>query len=77
MTIRIELKPDEEGALRERARLAGQDPVQYAQEVIRDHIGQEEDARKAQPTLEDLMDHEYIGCSSTGRRSPDPPGIVH
>ncbi len=60
MTIRIELKPDEERAFRERARLAGRDPVQYAHEVIRDHIGLEEVARKTQPTLEDLMDHEYI-----------------
>jgi len=60
MTIRIELKPDEERALRERARSAGRDPVQYAHEVIRDHIGQKEGARKTEPTLEDLMDHEYI-----------------
>jgi hypothetical protein len=59
MTIRIELKPDEERALRERARMAGRDPVQYAHQVIRDHIGQE-GARKTQPILEDLMDHEFI-----------------
>lgn len=60
MTIHIELKPDEERALRERARLTGRDPVQYAHEIIRDHIGQEEDAQKAQPTLEDLIDHEFV-----------------
>jgi hypothetical protein len=59
-TIRIELKPDEERALRERARLAGRDPVQYAHEVLRDHIGQVENARRTLPTLEDLMDHEFI-----------------
>jgi hypothetical protein len=60
MTIRIELGPDEERALRERARLAGRDPLQYAHEIIRDHIGQEQGTREAQPTLEDLMDHEFI-----------------
>ena len=60
MTIHIKLKPDEERALRERARLTGQDPAQYAHEIIRDHIGRGEDVQKTQPTLEDLIDHEFV-----------------
>ncbi|MFI5455687.1 MAG: hypothetical protein ACHRXM_09575 [Isosphaerales bacterium] len=70
MTIHIELKPDEERAFLERARLSGRDPVQYAQQIIRDHIGSpphetaQEEATKAKPTLEDLIDHEFIvACS--------------
>lgn len=38
MTINIELKPDEERALLERARLSGRDPAQYVQKLIRDDI---------------------------------------
>jgi hypothetical protein len=38
MTINIELKPDEERALTQRARLSGRDVVQYVQKLIRDDI---------------------------------------
>jgi hypothetical protein len=65
MTIHIELKPEEERALLERARLSGHDPVQYAQQIIRDHIATlagetAPEADRANPTLEDLIDYDAI-----------------
>src|SRR4051812_43317228 len=66
MTLNIELKPDEERALLERARLSGRDPVQYAQEIIRDHIAtpahetSPKESAGAKATLEDFLDHEFI-----------------
>jgi hypothetical protein len=65
MTIHIELEPDEERALLERARLSGRDPVEYAQQIIRDPIGkpvpeQLEEANGTNPGLEDLIDYDAI-----------------
>ena len=67
MTINIELRPDEEKALLERARLSGRDPVQYVQNLIRDHIqapphegtGDVASVKRA-TTLDDLIDHEFV-----------------
>jgi hypothetical protein len=71
MTIQIELKPDEERALLERARLSGRDPARYALQIIRDHIGSAPDEAEhsknaeAKPNLEDLVDNEFIAdCAS-------------
>jgi hypothetical protein len=66
VVIQIELEPDEEQALVERARLSGRDPVQYARLIIRDHIGSpfpklaREGTAEAMPAPEDLIDHEFI-----------------
>jgi hypothetical protein len=38
MTINIELKPDEERELRERARTSGRDISEYVQQVLTEHI---------------------------------------
>jgi hypothetical protein len=66
MTINIELTPDEERALLERARLSGREPAQYAQQIIRNHISTssegtiQEGASAAKPTPEDFIDHEFV-----------------
>jgi hypothetical protein len=60
MPIQIELNPEEERSLRERARLDGRDPAQYASEIIRDHIGQHGKARNEQHALEDLIDDQFV-----------------
>ncbi|MGP0068860.1 MAG: hypothetical protein ACLQGP_35330 [Isosphaeraceae bacterium] len=66
MTIRIELEPEGERALRERARQSGRDPVQYARQIIRDHIvrpdreSSQDAAIPAKPTIEDFIDHEFV-----------------
>lgn len=80
MVIQIELEPDEEQALVERARLSGRDPVQYARLIIRDHIGSpsrklaREGAAEAMPTPEDLIDHEFI-ADFARRPGDDVPTI--
>jgi hypothetical protein len=80
MTIPIELEPDEERALLERARVCDQDPVQYARQIIRDHIGTlprettPEGTTPAKPALEDLIDHEFI-ASCARQDSGDAPTI--
>jgi hypothetical protein len=67
MTLNIELGPDEEKALLERARLSGRDPAHYVQELLRDHIRAAlregaEDAVSPRPaaTLDDLIDREFV-----------------
>jgi hypothetical protein len=63
MTIHIQLKPDEERAFLERARLSGRDPARYTREIIRGYIGsphQQPDSEE--PTLDDLIDHEFVAA---------------
>ena len=66
MTIHIELEPEEERVLIERARLSGRDPVQYARQIIRDHIVSlyletaQEEATPLKLTIEDFIDHEFV-----------------
>ena len=67
MTINIELQPDEERALLERAQVSGQDAAQYVQKLIRDDIqavrrsSSQEDAPAAGPAaLYPLIDHEFV-----------------
>jgi hypothetical protein len=63
MTIHVELRPDEEQAFLERARLSGRDPARYAEQIIRAHIGspsRETDPAKA--TIDDLIDHEFVAA---------------
>jgi hypothetical protein len=80
MVIRIELQPDEQQAFVERARLNGQDPVQYAQQIIRDCIGSpsrniaRNGATEAGSTPEDLIDHEFIAACAR-QQGEDVPTI--
>ncbi len=60
MTINIELKPDEERALLERARLSGRDAGQYVQKLIRDHIQVPPHGSAGNAILDDLIDHEFV-----------------
>ncbi len=67
MTINIELRPEEERALLERARMSGRDLAGYVRRILRKHIrpagqgsGQEGAADEATLTLEDLIDYEAI-----------------
>lgn len=67
MTINIELGPEEERALLERARMSGRDLAGYVRRILQEHIrppgqgsGQDEAADEVTPTLEDLIDYEAI-----------------
>ena len=73
MTIHIELTPDEERVLLEQARLSGQDPVQYAREIIRERISQ---ANGSDTIVEDLIDHEFVAyCARETEGREDIPTI--
>src|SRR4051812_7492527 len=80
MRIHIELEPDEERALLERARLCGRHPVQHAPQIIRDHVGRpphetaQEGATQAKPSVEDLIDHEFIAACAR-QNSGDVPTL--
>jgi hypothetical protein len=80
VTIQIELKPDEERALLERARLSGRDPGQYARQLILDHIAapQREETQAssigAGVSVEALIDHEYVADCARDQGF-DVPGI--
>jgi hypothetical protein len=63
MTIQIELKAEEERAFLERARQSGRDPAQYAQQIIRDHIGgPPHDTDRARTTVDELIDDELVAA---------------
>jgi hypothetical protein len=80
MMIQIELQPDEERAFLDRARLSGQDPVQYARQILRNHIASPpietplRQASQTKPILEDLIDHEFIAACAR-QRGTDVPTI--
>jgi hypothetical protein len=83
MNINIELKPDEEHALLERARLSGRDPVQYVQKLIRDDIqalarssAQDEvSAMVVTAPLDLLIDHEFVAECERETEGKDIPTI--
>jgi hypothetical protein len=79
MTIQVELKPEEEQALLERARLSGRDPAQYLQELVRDHIraAPPEDVREAgcAKGIDDLIDHEFVAECEREIEGKDVPTI--
>jgi hypothetical protein len=67
MTINIELQPEEERALVERARLSGRDLAAYVRKVLQEHIqtpdrgaGSDEGSGEAALKLEDFIDHDAI-----------------
>jgi hypothetical protein len=77
MTIHIELKPEEEQELFERARLSGRDPAQYVQKLVRDHIqaAPRWGGRDAGPVkgIDDLIDDEFVAyCERETERQEIP-----
>jgi hypothetical protein len=67
MTIKIELQPEEERALLERARVSGHDLAGYVHQVLQEHLqiptynsGQYESPNESTPRLDDLIDDEAI-----------------
>jgi hypothetical protein len=67
MTIHIELAPEEERALLEKARVSGRDPAAYIRQILRDHLrlsreptGRDRPTGGAVLALEDLIDDEAI-----------------
>jgi hypothetical protein len=82
MTIHIELKPEEERALLERARQSGRDTEQYVQELVRDHIqaspevgARAQDFAGGTATLDDLIDHEFVADCARDTQGKDIPTI--
>src|SRR5262245_57657441 len=82
MTLNIELGPDEERALLERARLSGRDLVAYVHQILREHIrtpghgnGQDEAADEPQLTWEDLIDYEAIESCAREVQGKNVPSI--
>ena len=67
MTINIDLAPEEERALLERARLSGHDVADHVRRIIHENIrtpehksARDEADRDARLTLEDLIDFEAV-----------------
>ncbi|HZW33970.1 MAG TPA: hypothetical protein VFF52_24820 [Isosphaeraceae bacterium] len=67
MSINLELKPDEERALLERAQVSGRDLAGSAHPVLQEHLrtpehdrSQDQAANGAPPLGEDLIDYEAI-----------------
>jgi hypothetical protein len=67
MTIEIELRPDEERALLERARMSGRDLAGYVRQLLESHLRtleaggrRDETPGGAAPGLEELIDYEAI-----------------
>jgi hypothetical protein len=82
MTLKIELKPDEERALLERAQLSGRDPAQYVQKLIRDDIqaiprlnNQDEASDEGAGALDALIDHEFVAECEREIEGTDIPTI--
>ena len=75
MTIQIELKAEEERAFLQRRRQSGRDPAQYAQQIIRDHIGSPpHDIERARTTLDELIDDAFVAACA-GPDGEDVPTI--
>jgi len=82
MTINIELKPDEERALIERARTSGRDLTGYVHQVLEQHLwttqpetGPEGSANGGSLTLDDLIDWEAIESCAREVEGQDVPSI--
>ena len=82
MTINIELKPDEERALLERARTSGRDLAGYVHQVLEQHLrtqepvsGPQESANGADLTLKDLVDWEAIESCAREIEGQNVPSI--
>src|SRR5512135_3703945 len=78
MAINIELGPDEERALSERARGSGRDVTQYVHQVLQDHIrtaGQDERAAETLPIPDDLIDYEAIASCARAIEGKAVPSL--
>ena len=82
MTINIELKPDEERALLERARVSGRDLAGYVHQVLERHLrtpepvsGPQEAASGADLILRDLIDWEAIESCAREVEGKNVPSI--
>ena len=67
MTINVELRPEEEQALLERAKVSGRDLAGYVHQILQERLrtsehdrSQAETANGAPTTWEDLIDYEAI-----------------
>ena len=63
VTINIELGPDEEEALSQRARGSGRDLTEYVHQILQEHLratSQDERAAATPPIPDDLIDHDAI-----------------
>ncbi|MGE5759653.1 MAG: hypothetical protein ACM37V_04760 [Gemmatimonadota bacterium] len=78
MAINIELRPDEERALSERARGSGCDVTEYVHQVLQDHIcatGQDERAAETLPIPDDLIDYEAIASCARAIEGKAVPSL--
>jgi hypothetical protein len=55
MTINIELKPDEERALRERARTSGREISEYVHQVLTEHIRSGQSLATPSKTFDEIL----------------------
>jgi hypothetical protein len=55
MTIKIELEPDEERALRERARTSGRDLSDYVHQVLAEHLRSGRGLETASKTFDEVL----------------------
>lgn len=82
MTIHIELNPDEERMLRERARVIGRDLGGYVHQVLQDHIRENSDDLRQQENefrvaleAENLIDHEAIESCARAVAGKEVPSL--
>jgi hypothetical protein len=83
MTINIELRPEEEPALRGRAEVSGPDLSGYVRQVLQEHLRtrvadrlQGDVPDGSPPTLDDLIDREAIAsCAKKAHGSITPEEI--
>src|SRR5512135_1033428 len=78
MAINIELGPDEERVLSERARGRGRDLTEYVHQVLQDHIratGQDERAAETLPIPDDLIDYEAIASCARAIEGKAVPSL--
>src|SRR5689334_13927836 len=75
MTIKIELRPDEERVLREHARRSGRDLADYVHGVLQTHIQQAEGTDEATPALDGLIDHEAVESCAREIEGQDIPSL--
>jgi hypothetical protein len=78
MTITIELGPDEERSLSQRARGSGRDLTEYVHQILQEHIRatvQDERAAATPPTPDDLIDYEAIASCARAIEGKAVPSL--
>jgi len=74
----IELGPDEERALSQRARGSGRDLTEYVHQILQEHLratSQDERAAATPPTLDDLIDYEAIASCARAIEGKAVPSL--